>query len=86
MFAWADEGTEMKVDVPVVFKGEENCPGLKKGTFYSCLIHYYLFIHLFCEAFQIVKVWKFYNYERCAGQLRGCSESEFQKLSRDELP
>uniref|UniRef100_A0A6N2L5D9 Large ribosomal subunit protein bL25 beta domain-containing protein n=1 Tax=Salix viminalis TaxID=40686 RepID=A0A6N2L5D9_SALVM len=31
VFAWADEGTEMKVDVPVVFKGEENCPGLKKG-------------------------------------------------------
>lgn len=31
VFVWADEGTEMKVDVPVVFKGEENCPGLKKG-------------------------------------------------------
>ncbi|CAK7337623.1 unnamed protein product [Dovyalis caffra] len=31
VFAWADDGTEMKVDVPVVLKGEENCPGLKKG-------------------------------------------------------
>ncbi|KAL9357104.1 hypothetical protein Peur_050357 [Populus x canadensis] len=31
VFVWADEGTELKVDVPVVFKGEENCPGLKKG-------------------------------------------------------
>lgn len=31
VFVWADEGTELKVDVPVVFKGEETCPGLKKG-------------------------------------------------------
>lgn len=31
MFVWADDGMELKVDVPVVFKGEENCPGLKKG-------------------------------------------------------
>ncbi|KAH7511545.1 hypothetical protein JRO89_XSUnG0191600 [Xanthoceras sorbifolium] len=31
VFVWADDGTELKVDVPVVFKGEDNCPGLKKG-------------------------------------------------------
>ncbi|XP_057487897.1 uncharacterized protein LOC130773944 [Actinidia eriantha] len=31
VFVWADEGTELKVDVPVVFKGEDVCPGLKKG-------------------------------------------------------
>ncbi|CAN0864242.1 50S ribosomal protein L25 [Linum grandiflorum] len=31
VFVWADPGTEVKVDVPVVFKGEENCPGLLKG-------------------------------------------------------
>lgn len=31
MFVWADEGSELKVDVPVVFKGEDVCPGLKKG-------------------------------------------------------
>lgn len=31
VFVWADEGTELKVDVPVVFKGEEECIGLKKG-------------------------------------------------------
>ncbi|KAM7263963.1 hypothetical protein ACFE04_001646 [Oxalis oulophora] len=31
VFVWAEEGTELKVDVPVVFKGEENCPGLQKG-------------------------------------------------------
>ncbi|CAI0429750.1 unnamed protein product [Linum tenue] len=31
VFVWADPGTELKVDVPVVFKGEENCPGLQKG-------------------------------------------------------
>ncbi|KAJ0097337.1 hypothetical protein Patl1_28759 [Pistacia atlantica] len=30
VFVWADDGTKLKVDVPVVFKGEENCPGLKK--------------------------------------------------------
>ncbi|MBA0862018.1 hypothetical protein Goshw_003508 [Gossypium schwendimanii] len=33
VFVWADEGTELKVDVPVVFKGLEDCPGLKKGGY-----------------------------------------------------
>lgn len=33
MFVWAEEGSELKVDVPVVFKGEDVCPGLKKGNF-----------------------------------------------------
>ncbi|CAI9282995.1 uncharacterized protein LOC111891468 [Lactuca sativa] len=33
VFVWADEGTELKVDVPIVFKGEDICPGLKKGGF-----------------------------------------------------
>lgn len=33
VFVWADDGKELKVDVPVVFKGEENCPGLKKGGY-----------------------------------------------------
>jgi large subunit ribosomal protein L25 len=27
----ADEGTMLKVNLPVVFKGEDVCPGLKKG-------------------------------------------------------
>ncbi|KAJ9177218.1 hypothetical protein P3X46_012457 [Hevea brasiliensis] len=31
VFVWAEEGTELKVDVPVIFKGEEDCPGIKKG-------------------------------------------------------
>ncbi|XP_052196188.1 uncharacterized protein LOC127803762 [Diospyros lotus] len=31
VFVWADDGTELKVDVPVVFKGEDISPGLKKG-------------------------------------------------------
>ncbi|XP_022741328.1 uncharacterized protein LOC111292941 isoform X2 [Durio zibethinus] len=31
VFVWADEGTELKVDVPVVLKGIADCPGLKKG-------------------------------------------------------
>ncbi|KQK14194.1 uncharacterized protein LOC100829366 [Brachypodium distachyon] len=29
----ADEGTMIKVNLPVVFKGEDVCPGLKKGGF-----------------------------------------------------
>ncbi|KAL6224772.1 hypothetical protein ACLB2K_003627 [Fragaria x ananassa] len=32
VFVWADEGSELKVDVPVTFKGEDVCPGLKKGS------------------------------------------------------
>ncbi|KAB1214667.1 50S ribosomal protein L25 [Morella rubra] len=31
VFVWAEEGSQLKVDVPVVFKGEDVCPGLKKG-------------------------------------------------------
>ncbi|PKI68706.1 hypothetical protein CRG98_010763 [Punica granatum] len=46
VFVWADEGSHVKVDVPVVFKGEDVCPGLRKGGHlkkirnslkYSCL-------------------------------------------------
>ncbi|KAL9464356.1 hypothetical protein AB3S75_002036 [Citrus x aurantiifolia] len=33
VFVWADDGTGLKVDVPVVFKGVESCPGLKKGGY-----------------------------------------------------
>lgn len=33
VMAWAEKGSEMKVDVPVVFKGEDVCPGLEKGGF-----------------------------------------------------
>ncbi|XVF17736.1 hypothetical protein REPUB_Repub10bG0149400 [Reevesia pubescens] len=35
VLVWADEGTELKVDVPVVFNGEEDCPGLKKGGYFN---------------------------------------------------
>ncbi|KAK6923007.1 Ribosomal protein L25, beta domain [Dillenia turbinata] len=31
VFVWADNGSELKVDVPVVFKGEDACPGILKG-------------------------------------------------------
>ncbi|KAK9705010.1 hypothetical protein RND81_07G026700 [Saponaria officinalis] len=31
VFAWEDEGSHLEVDVPVVFKGEDSCPGLQKG-------------------------------------------------------
>jgi len=31
VMTWADEGAEMKVLVPVVYKGVNVCPGLKKG-------------------------------------------------------
>ena len=32
MFVWAEEGTELKVTVPIVFKGEDVSPGLRKGN------------------------------------------------------
>lgn len=35
VFVWAEDGTELKVDVPVVFTGEDVCPGLKKGWFFG---------------------------------------------------
>ncbi|KAG2724523.1 hypothetical protein I3760_01G021600 [Carya illinoinensis] len=31
VFVWAEEGSELNVEVPIVFKGEDVCPGLKKG-------------------------------------------------------
>lgn len=33
VFVWAEDGMNLKVDVPVVIKGEDVCPGLKKGGF-----------------------------------------------------
>lgn len=33
VFVWADRGSELKVDVPIVFKGEDVCPGLQKGGY-----------------------------------------------------
>ncbi|WOL07805.1 hypothetical protein Cni_G16554 [Canna indica] len=33
VMAWAEKGSDLKVDVPVVFKGEDICPGLKKGGY-----------------------------------------------------
>ncbi|ERN10132.1 hypothetical protein AMTR_s00169p00043580 [Amborella trichopoda] len=33
VFVWADEGSELNVDVPIVFKGEECCPGIQKGGY-----------------------------------------------------
>ena len=37
-FAWADEGSELKVDVPLVFKGENVCPCIKKGSLFVSLV------------------------------------------------
>ncbi|KAJ4891031.1 hypothetical protein Rs2_30779 [Raphanus sativus] len=31
VFVWANDGEQLKVDVPLVFKGLDDCPGLKKG-------------------------------------------------------
>ncbi|KAK4802558.1 hypothetical protein SAY86_000761 [Trapa natans] len=31
VFVWADDGSHLKVDVPIVLKGEDDCPGIKKG-------------------------------------------------------
>ncbi|KAK7263099.1 hypothetical protein RJT34_30683 [Clitoria ternatea] len=31
VFVWAEDGLKLKVDVPVVFKGEDVCPGIQKG-------------------------------------------------------
>ena len=33
MFVWANDGEQLKVDVPIVFKGLDDCPGLKKGKY-----------------------------------------------------
>lgn len=43
VFVWAEEGSELNVEVPIVFKGEDVCPGLKKGNFR------YLFFFLFAS-------------------------------------
>ncbi|KAL8124849.1 uncharacterized protein LOC141719045 [Apium graveolens] len=31
VFVWLDEGSKLKVDVPIVFKGEDTCIGVEKG-------------------------------------------------------
>lgn len=43
----ADEGTMLKVDLPVEFKGLDACPGLKKGiTFFFFPLFQYFFAML----------------------------------------
>lgn len=43
VFVWAEDGTELKVDVPVVFAGEDVCPGLKKGLlFWLCFVCFHI--------------------------------------------
>ncbi|KAL5557089.1 hypothetical protein UlMin_039325 [Ulmus minor] len=37
VFVWAEEGSELKVDVPVVFKGEDVCPGIEKGGYLNII-------------------------------------------------
>lgn len=32
VFVWAEDGMKLKVDVPVVFEGEDACPGVQKGN------------------------------------------------------
>lgn len=39
----ADEGTMLKVNLPVEFKGEDACPGLKKGIADFLLFFQYFF-------------------------------------------
>ncbi|CAH9145491.1 unnamed protein product [Cuscuta epithymum] len=31
VFVWAEDGSKLKVDIPIVLKGEVACPGVKKG-------------------------------------------------------
>lgn len=33
VFAWAEDGSELKVEVPIVYTGEDACPGVKKGLY-----------------------------------------------------
>ncbi|KAL8099213.1 hypothetical protein AgCh_031762 [Apium graveolens] len=42
VFVWADEGSKLKVDVPVVFKGEDVCPGINKGLILASLFFFIL--------------------------------------------
>ncbi|RWR77303.1 50S ribosomal protein L25-like protein [Cinnamomum micranthum f. kanehirae] len=37
VFVWADGDYELNVDVPLVFKGEDVCPGLKKGGYLNTI-------------------------------------------------
>ena len=34
---WAEDGMKLKVDVPVVFKGEDACPGVQKGNLFDLI-------------------------------------------------
>ena len=37
VFVWAEDGMKLKVDVPVVFKGEDACPGVQKGNLFDLI-------------------------------------------------
>jgi len=38
VFVWAEDGMKLKVDVPVIFKGEDVCPGIQKGNSFYLLL------------------------------------------------
>lgn len=40
VFVWADDGEQLKVDVPLVFKGLDHSPGLKKGYSFPSSSHF----------------------------------------------
>lgn len=44
VFVWAEEGSELKVDVPIVIKGQDVSPGLKKGNHFLFLFLIFGFI------------------------------------------
>ena len=46
VFVWADDGEKLKVDVPVVFKGLDHCPGLQKGNCFFFCSHHLPFLQL----------------------------------------
>ncbi|KAL6499225.1 hypothetical protein OROHE_026253 [Orobanche hederae] len=50
VFVWAEDGTELKVDLPIVYKGKDVCPGLKKG---GCLNRIRTSLRYMCPAEQI---------------------------------
>ena len=47
---WANDEEQLKVDVPLVFKGLDNCPGIKKGNTLYGLIGELLSVVLSCAS------------------------------------
>lgn len=79
----ADEGTMLKVDLPVEFKGEDACPGLKKGIIF--FFFSFFNISLLCSAYYYTSVYGKGTWKHVFSVMNTYIEVVFHRLQSQAL-